>query len=251
MKQYFGEITENKFITKSTYILSCKVKELALAIKPGQFCNIKVTDTYIPLLRRPFSVCEVNGDIVSFMISIHGKGTEILSQKRVGERLDILGPLGNSFGIDDSFDLAVFVAGGIGIAPFPYLIKSLTNKNIIAYFGFRNKDEIINLNLPELNISTDDGSFGFKGTVIELLQKDLDKINAKKAKIFACGPIPMLKAVKELCEANNLNGEISTESAMACGFGICQGCPIETNDDEKYKLICKDGPIFNVRDVKL
>ncbi len=251
MKQYFGEITENKRITKSTFIISCRIDELASSIKPGQFCNIKVSDTYIPLLRRPFSVSDVNKDIVSFMVSIHGKGTEMISQKRIGEKLDILGPLGNSFNLDENFDVALIVSGGIGIAPFPYLLKKLKHKQILSFFGFRTENEIINIGISNPLISTDDGSFGIKGNVIDLLIQNVGKIKSNNSKIFACGPNPMLKAVQEFCKNYNINGEISTESAMACGFGICQGCPIETHEENKYKLICKDGPIFNVKEVKL
>ncbi len=251
MKLFTAEVTENRMINDSTFILSCKNKELSEEINAGQFCNIKVNDTYVPLLRRPFSISDVDKDILSFMISINGKGTELLSKKHTYEKLDILGPLGNSFGINDCYDIAILVSGGIGIAPFPYLIKSLKNKPIIGYFGFRTKKEIIKIVCDNYYISTDDGSFGMKGTVIDLLKRNLLELKKNKIKIFACGPTPMLKAVQLFCLENNINGEISTESAMACGFGICQGCPIESREEDKYKLICKDGPIFNVKEINL
>ncbi len=251
MKQYYCNITENLQVNKNTFIISCRNEELANNIKPGQFCNIKVNDSYVPLLRRPFSVSDVNGDIISFMITVNGIGTEILHNKKIGEVLDLLGPLGNSFNVSDEFDIAVFVAGGIGVAPFPYLIKSLDEKEIRAYFGFRSKRDIITIDGCDQIISTDDGSFGIKGNVIDALYNDIDFLMKNKVKIFGCGPHPMLKALQKFCLENKIEAEISTESAMACGFGICQGCPIESAHEDSYKLICKDGPIFNVKDVKL
>lgn len=251
MKQYYSQITENIQVNRNTFIISCQSEELANSIKPGQFCNIKVNDSYIPLLRRPFSVSDVNKDIISFMIAVNGIGTEILYNKKVGDFLDILGPLGNNFNLKGDFDIAILVAGGIGIAPFPYLIKSLKDKEIRAYFGFRTKSDIITIEGCNQIVSTDDGSNGLQGTVIDAINKDIIFIKNNKVKIFGCGPHPMLKALQKFCLENSIEAEVSTESAMACGFGICQGCPIESSHDDKYKLICKDGPIFNVKDVIL
>lgn len=104
--------------------------------------------------------------------------------------------------------------------------------------------------MKNITIATDDGSLGFKGNVVELLNENIEVLNKSKIKIFACGPNAMLRALKDFCIKNNVECEASTECAMACGFGICQGCPIEsTKNSEKYLLVCKDGPVFNVRDV--
>lgn len=251
MNKHLGKITENRQLTNSAFILSCSAEKLAKVIKPGQFCNVKVNDSYLPLLRRPFSICDVKDDVISFMINIKGIGTEILSQKRIGDNLDILGPFGNYFGIDDEYDTAIIIAGGIGIAPFPFFVKNLKGRRIKAYFGFRNKDEVIDIGIKNALVSTNDGSYGIKGTVLDLLNNDLINFANEKSKIFACGPTAMLKAVQNFCLNKNIKGEISTESAMACGFGICQGCVIDTHDEDKYKLVCKDGPIFNITEVKL
>ncbi len=253
MNQYFCKITSNRFITKNTFILECECPDLVNIIKPGQFCNIKVSDNLVPLLRRPFSISDVQNKNISFMISLHGKGTEILASKKEGEYLDILGPLGNGFDYtSNDFSKAIIIAGGIGIAPFPYLIKKLKVLNISfeCYLGFRNNTEIINEGITKYSVATDDGSFGVNGNIIDLLKKEL--VYNSGYKLFACGPTPMLKAVQKFAADNNYNCEISTESAMACGFGICQGCPIEsTHQDDHFMLVCKDGPVFNSRDVKL
>ncbi|MFO7446681.1 MAG: dihydroorotate dehydrogenase electron transfer subunit, partial [Ignavibacteriaceae bacterium] len=106
--------------------------------------------------------------------------------------------------------------------------------------------------MKNIYVSTDDGSEGFKGTVVELLDKHIDILKSDKVKIFACGPNAMLRALKEFTVKNNIDCDASLECAMACGFGICQGCPIEAvNRPEKYYLVCKDGPIFNVKDVEI
>jgi len=223
---------------------------IAGSAKPGQFCNIKVSETYSPLLRRPFSICDVQGENIYFMFDVHGAGTQILCKKKKGDILDILGPLGNGFDLNCDFDLAVISAGGIGAAPFPFLLKKIgRKKEIISLIGGRSEEHIITYGMKNIFISTDDGSNGFKGNVVELAEKLKDKFKGKKTLFFACGPNAMLRALKEFCITNNFECQISTESAMACGFGICQGCPIPSASEEKYYLICKDGPVFNAKDV--
>ena len=227
--------------------------EISSEIKPGQFLNVRVSETYSPLLRRPFSVCDVEGDFIFLMFNVLGEGTKILAQKRKGETIDLLGPLGHGFNLDDDYQTAVIVAGGLGAAPFPYFVKKIPNdKRIISFVGGKTNNEVITYGLKNILISTDDGSLGFKGTVIDLLNENLEILNKGKIKIFSCGPNAMLKAIKEFSIKNNFECEVSIESAMACGFGICQGCPVEsTSNKEKYSLVCKDGPVFNVRDIVL
>ncbi|MEJ2617039.1 MAG: dihydroorotate dehydrogenase electron transfer subunit [Ignavibacteriaceae bacterium] len=193
------------------FLLKIFSPEIARTVKPGQFLNVLVTKAYYPLLRRPFSVCDVEEDYFYLMFNIFGEGTRLLSRMHPGDLIDVLGPLGNGFNLDEDYETAVIVAGGLGT-----------------------------------------GSLGFKGTVIELLKDKINLIKSSKVKIFGCGPTAMLKALKEFSIENNFNCEVSTESAMACGFGICQGCPMEgVNSPDKYLLVCKDGPVFNVKDIVL
>lgn len=227
--------------------------EIASTIQPGQFLNIRVSESYYPLLRRPFSVCDVENDHFYLMFNVYGEGTRILAGKRPGELLDILGPLGNGFRLDDEYDTAVIVAGGLGAAPFPYVTRMISGrKKIITFIGGRSRGDLIRYGMVNLNLSTDDGSEGFKGTVVQLFKNKLNELDKGRLKVFGCGPNAMLGALKELCIAENINCEVSTECVMACGFGICQGCPIEsTHQKDKYLLVCKDGPVFNVKDVIL
>ncbi|MHB1687690.1 MAG: dihydroorotate dehydrogenase electron transfer subunit [Ignavibacteriaceae bacterium] len=237
----------------NVFLLKLFSPEISSTIKPGQFLNVRVSETYYPLLRRPFSVCDVEGEFIYLMFNVLGEGTKILANRRKGETIDLLGPLGHGFNLHDDYHTAVIVAGGLGAAPFPYLIREIQNdKKIISFVGGRTHEDAITYGMKNILISTDDGSLGLKGNVIDLLNDNLEILKKEKIKIFSCGPNAMLRALKDFCIENNFECEVSTECAMACGFGICQGCPIEsTNNKEKYSLVCKDGPVFNVKDIVL
>jgi dihydroorotate dehydrogenase electron transfer subunit len=235
------------------YLLKIYCPEIASAINPGEFLNVRVSQSLYPLLRRPFSVCDVEGDFFYLMFNIYGEGTKILSKKNKGDEVDILGPLGHGFNLDGDYETAVITAGGLGAAPFPFVVRKIQGKKeIICFIGGKTRKDVILHGMTNIHIATDDGSLGIKGTVVDLLNEHLDLLNKSKIKIFGCGPTPMLKALKEFAVRNNFECEVSTECAMACGFGICQGCPIEsTEDNSKYLLVCKDGPVFNVKKVIL
>jgi dihydroorotate dehydrogenase electron transfer subunit len=244
-------VEETIEIDNRIYLLKVNAPEISSVIKPGQFLNIRVSERVSPLLRRPFSVCDVDGEHIYLMFNILGEGTNILAHKPKGSEIDILGPLGNGFNLDGDYETAVIVAGGLGAAPFPYFTRSLIGKKeIISFIGGRSKDDVITYNLKNVKEATEDGSLGFKGNVVQLLEENIDLLKSKKLKIFACGPTLMLRALKSFCIKNKFECEVSTECAMACGFGICQGCPIEsTTEHEKYLLVCKDGPVFNIKDI--
>ncbi len=235
------------------FLLKIYSPEIASVIKPGQFLNIRVSDSIHPLLRRPFSVCDVTEDNFYIMFNIYGEGTRILAHKHPGELIDVLGPLGHGFNFSSDYDTAVMIAGGLGAAPFPYLTKKITgSKNILTFVGGKTHIDVIKYGMKNINISTDDGSSGFKGTVVQLFESKLGNLNKEQIKVFGCGPNAMLSALKAICIKNDIECEVSTECAMACGFGICQGCPIEsTKRKDRYMLVCKDGPVFNVRDIEI
>lgn len=244
-------VVDTKQVHDNIFIQKIHSPEIAKKVKPGQFVNIRVSQTTFPLLRRPFSVCDVEGEYIFLMFNIFGEGTKILAKKHSGDMVDILGPLGNGFNLDGNFKTAIIIAGGLGAAPFPFVTRKIkNNKNISTFVGGRTKQDVITYGLENFNLSTDDGSIGFKGNVVESFEHNLDKINIAESKVFACGPNAMLRTLKEFCIKHKLDCEVSTECAMACGFGICQGCPIEsTEQSEKYLLVCKDGPVFNIKDV--
>ncbi len=233
------------------FVLKIFSPEIASIINPGEFINVKVNDSTFPLLRRPFSVCDVEGDFIFLMFNIFGEGTKMLSSKHKGELIDLLGPLGHGFNPEGDYDTAIIVAGGLGVAPFPYFIRKLGyTKEIQSFIGGKTEKDIITYGMKNSTISTDDGSLGIKGNVVELVEQNIERLKSERIKIFGCGPSAMLRKLSELCIKHNINCEVSTECAMACGFGICQGCPIESvNHPEKYLLVCKNGPVFNIKDV--
>jgi dihydroorotate dehydrogenase electron transfer subunit len=235
------------------FLLKIHSPEIASLIKPGQFLNIRVSDSVHPLLRRPFSVCDVEGDDFYLMFNIYGEGTRILAHKHPGELVDVLGPLGQGFNYSGDYDTAIIIGGGLGAAPFPYLTRKIGgNKNILTFVGGRTHFDIIKYGMKNISVSTDDGSSGFTGTVVQLFESKLGDLNKIKIKVFGCGPNAMLSALKTVCIKHDIECEVSTECAMACGFGICQGCPIEsTQRKDRYMLVCKDGPVFNIRDIEI
>jgi len=238
--------------TADIFILSIHSPAISSIVRPGQFINIKVNDFTVPLLRRPFSAYRVNGENVEIIFNVVGLGTNILSQKRPGDFADVLGPLGNSFGIDASFSTAVLVGGGLGVAPFPILTEWLrrSGKNIVTFLGARTKDHLVTDHLQHVQTATDDGSAGFHGTVLRCLEETFRDKPFDRPKIFACGPNILLHHLSRFAQSAGIPCELSLESVMACGVGICQGCPVEsTNENRRYALVCKDGPVFDCRNI--
>ena len=242
-------------VAAKTYILRFNSPEIAASAQPGQFVNVLADETGNgPLLRRPFSISRVENDMAEIIFHVIGTGTEILSRKQLGDRIDVIGPLGQPFHCNVEYGTALLVAGGIGVAPFPFLTNELLKigKRVETFVGYRNAGQVFTKYLHNVRIATDDGSDGFKGNVVQLLESAFVKNNFGKSKIFACGPTVMLKALAELAKRKDICCEMSLEGQMACGFGICQGCAVERADgSSKYALVCKDGPAFLSTEVNL
>ncbi len=232
------------------YWLALQSEKIASESKPGQFINIRVSEGYDPLLRRPFSIGDVENDVIWILFHPVGKGTRILAQKRPGDSVNIIGPLGKSFPDPTPGRDALYVAGGIGIAPF--LLMSHQRKSGILLYGARNHNMLPDIKHWEkycpCHIATDDGSRGIKGNVIDLLKK----FDLSKHEIFACGPTPMFKAMSSYFETQqDIKAWYSLETYMGCGFGACKGCSVEQPDTQEMKLCCVDGPVFEWNKVKL
>ena len=254
------ELVKKEQLKHDMYKFSIKSENMANEAKPGQFLEIKVTDNIEPFLRRPISIYNVKRKegILEFIFQVKGKGTEILSTKKVGEEIDIIGPLGKGTFEFEKYNNIAIIGGGIGIFPLHELSKRAkeSDKNTNIYLGFRNKDFVVleeefNKVATNLIISTDDGSYGKDGFAINFLKKDIEKNSIDC--IFACGPLPMLKAVQALAKERNIPCQISLEEKMGCGIGACLGCAVKykTETEDTFKRVCKEGPVFYSNVVEL
>lgn len=214
--------------------------DMSLITRAGQFVNLEVPGKY---LRRPISVCDYTADTLTLLIKVVGEGTEELSQMKPGTVVNTLTGLGNGFSEDRECAAPLLLGGGIGIAPLFNLAKKFLARGIkpVVVLGFNNVSEVCyeeefrSLGV-ETHICTVDGTHGVRGFVTDAIREK--KINADY--FYACGPTPMLRA---LCENLDIPGEVSLESRMACGFGICMCCVVQTKKGGKG--ICKAGPVFD------
>ncbi|MBM3254338.1 MAG: dihydroorotate dehydrogenase electron transfer subunit [Candidatus Omnitrophica bacterium] len=260
MKLCKSRIISNHHIKNSYYELSISSDYIPRFAKPGQFVHIKCSDNNTPLLRRPFSIHSVSKEKNTFKIlyEVLGKGTGFLSKKKAGDFLDIIGPLGNGFDFqttDDRRQTTVLVAGGMGTAPLLFLAEKLVHnsqftvhRKPLVLIGAKTKnlilckDEFKKLGC-DVKIATEDGSLGFKGKVTDLLKEVLSTVNCQLSTVYACGPYPMLKEVSKIAKKHRINCQVSLEEIIACGVGACLGCAVSTKGG--FKLVCKDGPVFN------
>jgi len=247
-------VTAHETPAPNIFVLTVHSPEIASSVKPGQFINVKVVESSVPLLRRPFSVYHVHDEEAGIIFDVRGIGTRILASKRIGDVLDIIGPLGRPYGVDDGYDTALLVGGGLGVAPLPMITLALRNSGraITTFLGARTRGLLVDSHLENVSVSTDDGSAGFKGTVVDLLRSRLRTDRYERPKIFACGPNPMLRSLSLFAAEHQIPCEVSLESPMGCGVGICQGCPVALADHEgQYALVCRDGAVFDSRRVRI
>lgn len=247
-------VIQNEEVTEGIFRLTLRSKQISTEAVAGQFINVRVSDSPVPMLRRPFSISEKKGDTISILFNIVGVGTRILASKRKGDLLDVLGPLGNGFApflTDQKFELAVIVAGGMGVAPMPFLLSSLPRKTeSIVLLGARTAGQLVKTGLDNLSIATDDGTEGARGNVVDLFRKRVAAFDPTKTKVFSCGPTRMMQALSAVAAKHSIPCFISLECDMACGIGLCQGCPVPAaRGEKKYVLVCKDGPVFNSHSV--
>ena len=241
MKQGLFEIIENTNLVPNVFRMRLRGDTSAIT-KPGQFVNIKLEGMF---LRRPISVCDVQGDVLTIIYKVVGKGTEAMSKMEKGT-LDILTGLGNGYDLSLTGHNPVLLGGGVGVPPMYLLCKRLIEegKKPTVILGFNKQDEVFYenefkaLGCPVL-VTTVDGSYGLKGFVTDAL-KDVEYTH-----FCTCGPEPMLKAVYR---SSVTSGQLSFEERMGCGFGACMGCSCQTLTG--YKRICKDGPVMLKEEIK-
>lgn len=229
-------ILSNQCIAAQTYEM--KMTWDQTEVQPGQFLQIRVPGVY---LRRPISICECDGQTLTIVYKVVGKGTGILADMQAGESLDILGPLGNGFRVEPR-EQVTLVAGGVGVPPMVQLAKEYQRKGVAVHvvLGFNEKAQSFYTERfsqlgADVWVATMDGSLGTKGTVIDCIEEngiDLEYVQS-------CGPLVMLKEISKRAD----HGQVSLEQRMACGMGACMGCVIQDQQGKTYR-VCKDGPVF-------
>ncbi len=262
MRQLNAQILQNEKIGRDFYRMRIEATYLAKNMKPGQFIEVRCSSSIDPLLRRPLGVHKRLKNGIEILYEVVGKGTGLLSQKKSGERLDLIGPLGNGFSIPASRShepYALLIAGGIGVAPLVALAEELKKKkkDIHVIIGAKTKSHLLcesefkSLGCT-VEVASEDGSKGFKGLATDLLTDLLTTQNSQLKTIYACGPNEMLKAVSYIARDKKIPCQVSLEEKMACGIGVCLGCPVKVhkkNRGYEYKMVCKDGPVFNAEEI--
>lgn len=251
MKDYIATIVKNEQIAENIYAVTFDLGEEA-RVRAGQFGNIAVGGTH--LLRRPIAVCKTDGREVTFCYQIKGEGTQTLKMMGAGTRLNVLMPLGNGFFVEENEKKVALVGGGVGTFPLISVLRAYGDKKeISAYIGYRNKGAVCGVEefekAKKFVAVTDDGSYGEKMNAVQAFEAGL-KAGNRPDVVLACGPTPMLRALKSLVEKENLNCYVSLEERMGCGIGACVVCVCEKTNGARAR-VCKDGPVFKVSDVVL
>ena len=249
-------VAEQKKLAEGIYSMWLLAEEIAVQAKPGQFISVYSNDKS-RVLPRPISICEIDREQGKLRIvyRVVGKGTEEFSKALAGDTFEILGPLGNGFPLEKAKGKRVLmVGGGIGVPPMLQTAKEAEAEAVIVS-GYRNNDLFLKEELENagsLYIATEDGSVGTKGNVLDAIRE-----NGIQADVmFACGPTPMLRALKQYAEEKNMPCWISMEEKMACGIGACLACVCQSKNVDAHshvhnKRICKDGPVFLSTEVEL
>ncbi len=253
MKDLTAEVETIKKLSRDVFLLSFKSGYISRNALPGQFVHININSRDL-VLRRPFSINRVLGDSVYILFKVRGKGTNILSRKKVGDKIKVLGPLGKGFSLPKAGSEVILLAGGIGIAPLVFLAYRVreTGSGYVLLGGKSRQDIFFEDYFRKLGfkvlISTEDGSLGRKDKVTGLLKTFLAGERAD-INIYSCGPKPMYKSLKGIIENyRNVQCQVSLEEFMGCGIGVCKGCAVNTLSGIKY--VCRDGPVFNLKELE-
>lgn len=260
------EIVHHQQVGPEHFLMRVLAPVLTRLAKPGQFVHARCNTVMDPLLRRPISLhgIDYKAGTVSLLYQVVGQGTRLLSEMRVGDEIDIMGPLGQGFTIPDQTERVLVVGGGIGVAPLFPLIQALKHYKVeqTVLIGARTALYIVGTSQlsslgVKVEVATDDGSMGYKGFVTDLAEKQLKL--AKPDYFFACGPNPMLRELQKVTAKYGVKGQISLEERMGCGVGACLACVCKTKvaglvvsdktNDFEYSKVCTDGPVFVASEV--
>ncbi len=243
-------LLEKKTLAKQIYDFTILCPEIAQAASVGQFVNILPEGH---TLRRPISICGIDRKkgTLRIVFMAKGEGTLKLADTQKGANLDIVGPLGHGFTMDNVSGKTIITGGGIGVPPLLPLAKYY-GENAVVILGFRSADAVIlkqdfETTGAEVIICTDDGSYGVHGMVTVPLAEKISDVS----QILSCGPMPMLKAISSVAEENGVPCQVSLEERMGCGVGACLvcACKVKKNGEERFGHVCKDGPVFDSKEV--
>jgi len=264
------KIIENYRISNQYYRLTLDCAEIAHQATPGQFVMIRINQEVDPLLRRPFSIHrqwtasnreDAKPEGIRILFRVAGKGTAHMASMAKGAKIDIIGPLGQGFRLKNPTFHPVLIAGGIGVAPLLFLADQLKVQDLpfqpLLFLGGKTSADILcqedfQKHSFLLQISTEDGSLGHKGLIMEPFSAYLEQVmlSAKtEIALFACGPLPLMLKVAEVSRQYRLSCQVSLEQKMACGVGACLGCVVELPDEKnqpQYRRVCTEGPVFEI-----
>lgn len=239
-----AKVIENVEITKGIFKMT--IDGDYSTDKAGQFYMVRSWGIE-PFLSRPLSIHDANSEGITFLYELVGEGTELFSKVRSGDYVELLGPLGNGFDLENLSGRIAIVTGGVGIAPMKLLVKQLMSCDdceIDFYAGFRDKKYVVDYiadYVSEVRIATDSGAMGQQGTVMDIFNP------TGYDYVLSCGPTPMMKSLAEECRKKNVKSYLSLESNMACGIGACYGCTCDTSKGKQR--VCKEGPVFSGEEV--
>ena len=249
MLQCDCKIVSQDKLGENYFLIELNCPGIVRQAKPGQFVTIRCP---IPeaFFRRPFSITQLSKKSFFVLYKVVGPGTRFLSERKKGETLDVIGPLGEPFPFPKKDNDVIFISGGSGIASLNYLAQSMVRRRGALFYGAKNKNELVLLRRFrklkwDVKIATDDGSQGFKGMVSELFLKSAGILKNANLVVYICGPMPMLKTLAEYFIKRKIKTYVSVETVMACGMDICQGCSIKKRGSVGYLKACSDGPVFD------
>lgn len=251
-----SSIISQEMISPDIYSMWLSAKEIAEQAAPGQFISLYCEDSG-RILPRPISICEIDKEkgALRIVYRIAGKGTAEFSQKKAGDTIEILGPLGNGFPMEETEGKRVFLmGGGIGIPPMLETAKEAKGE-VTVIAGYRDKNIFLQDEFEKAGkfvVATEDGSLGTKGNVMDAIREN----HLEADLIFACGPAPMLRAIKDYAQEQDIPCYISMEERMACGIGACLACVCQSAEKDEHsqvhnKRVCKEGPVFAAEEIEL
>lgn len=246
-KVALAPVLSNEELIPGAHLLWLEAPEVASEARPGQYLMVRCGTGHDPLLRRPLGVHRVEGERLALFFAAVGRGTEWLAGRRPGDKVDVFGPLGHGFDIKPESQSLLLVAGGMGVAPLAFLAQRALagERHVIFVHGAATARKLYPQHLlpPGINlrVATEDGSRGEKGLATESMSRYLDWAD----QVFACGPLAMYKHMAQQGPGKPV--QVSLELRLACGLGACLGCSFPTKQGQK--LVCKDGPVFNLEDI--